>query len=89
MQARVDSDANAPAPPRDFTFRGGCTLLVDLETGTVRYCVAKNIRSEERLERQRAFLGTPTNASLRATYFGSLLSQEAREPFAFLHRMGE
>ena len=89
LQAGVDKGAIDPAPPRDFTFRGGCTLLVDLETGTVRYCVIKNIRSQARLARQRAFLGTPTDASLRATYFGSMLGQEAKEPFAFLHRMAE
>ena len=41
--------------PHDFWFRGGCTLLVDLDSGAVRYCIGKRITSEARLARQRAF----------------------------------
>jgi hypothetical protein len=32
----------------DFTFRGGATLVVDLRTRTVRYCIVKDIASDER-----------------------------------------
>jgi quinol monooxygenase YgiN len=74
-----------PANP-DFWFRGGCTLLVDLETGFIRYCIVKHIDSEQRLQRQRAFLQGGATPSLRATYFGGWRSAENPEPFAFLHR---
>ena len=87
VQQQVDSGTLSPAPPADFPFRGGCTLLIDLDKGVVRYCIAKNIGSQERLERQRAYLGGQGDTSLRATYFGNLLRQEAKEPFALIHRM--
>lgn len=66
-------------------FRGGCTLLVDLETTQVRYVISKNIRSQARLERQRQFLAAPEGQSLYALYFGAA-DCEGREPFAMLHR---
>lgn len=69
----------------DFTFRGGCTLIIDLHSGRVRYIVSKDILSASRLEAQRRFLFERESESLGATYFG-LDSRE--EPFAFLHRNG-
>ncbi len=87
IQRQVDDGSLSPAPPADFPFRGGCTLLIDLDRGQVRYCITKNISSQERLERQRAYLADQGVTSLRAAYFGSLLRQEAKEPFALIHRM--
>ncbi len=94
VQAQVDASLGDPAgglsaapPPEDFWFRGGTTLLVDLDTGAVRYAIYKNTWSDARLARQRAFRGGQTDTSLRAMYFGSL-EEGTREPFAFLHRMG-
>jgi hypothetical protein len=65
----------------NFTFRGGCTLIYDLETARLRYCIHKSIGSEQRLQRQRAFLIDPDSASLRAAFDRDASS----EPFAFLH----
>ncbi len=79
----------AAIPRSDFIFRGGCTLVVDLNTSQVRYSVYKNIGSDSRLARQRAFeSGQTGNAGtgLRATYFSGQLRQA---PFALLHRSGE
>jgi subtilase family protein len=67
-----------------LTFRGGCTLLINLKTSSVRYCISKNIVSEERLERQRRFNLFPSEQSLYATYFGDAAAQG--EMFAALHR---
>jgi hypothetical protein len=67
--------------------RGGCTLLIDPATSTVRYAITKHILSEGRLERQRAFLGGE-DTSLRALYFGDRLGTQD-EPFAMLHRAVE
>jgi hypothetical protein len=94
-----DADAQAAAeqaaregrlqdiPPADFDFWGGCTLLVDLTSGLVRYCVAKNVNSDARLQRERCYLNGELDTSPRAMYFGGLTGRTLKEPFAFLHRM--
>jgi subtilisin family serine protease len=64
-------------------FRGGCTLLINLQSAAVRFCVAKNIESTDRLAEQRKFLGRPTDPSLYATYFDKIGGEER---FALLHR---
>jgi len=68
-------------------FRGGCTLLIDLDTQRVRYSITKPIRgdsAERRLARQREFLSGADDPSLAGAYFGS--GANAGEPFALLHR---
>jgi hypothetical protein len=69
VQAQADQGGSDPPPP-DFYFRGGCTLLVELETAKVRYMIYKNIRSANRLERMRRYLTQDRAPSLRATYLG-------------------
>ena len=69
----------------DFTFRGGCTLLINSETGEVRYSIAKNICGASRLERQREFAAA-SELSLRATYSPVRKGRRVAEPFALLHR---
>ncbi len=69
----------------DFTFRGGCTLLIDPATSSVRYAITKHMLSGRRLRQQRGFL-TGEDSSLRATYFGDPTRGNGREPFAILHR---
>ena len=66
-----------------FYFRGGCTLLIDLKTARVRYCISKNIASSDRLERQRQFRLFPSETSLYATYYGSAGDDQM---FAAIHR---
>jgi hypothetical protein len=66
-------------------FSGGCTLIADLKTAQVLYCVRKPIDSTTRRQRQQAFTMLWENQSLRATYF-SRIDDEVREPFAILHR---
>jgi hypothetical protein len=91
-QQRVDSGDLKPRDP-DFIFRGGATLLIDLETARVRYVIYKRVGSSSRLEAQRRYLADESpDHSLRATYFGDprlQIYQEGRdnvEPFALLHR---
>ncbi|ARO54867.1 hypothetical protein B2G69_12495 [Methylorubrum zatmanii] len=83
-QARVEERGRVTGLRPDFTFRGGATLVVDLRTREVRYCIMKDIASDERLAAQRAFRFGAEGEALGATYFGA--SRRA-EPFAFLHRM--
>ena len=67
-----------------FTFRGGCTLILNLEDLTLRYVVnIKRIDDAKRLERHLSYRTELNRRSLRATYFGALGNNE---PFAFLHR---
>jgi hypothetical protein len=74
----------------DFWFRGGCTMIIDLETGRLRYCIYKQINSHNRYERQRAFAsGQFSSPSLSATYFEPAGFRERGEVFAFVHRAHE
>ncbi len=77
-----EADRAAAAP--DYYFRGGCTLLVDAQTGKVRYSIKKKL-DEARKDRQRRYFLDEGNRSLAATYFGRVGTDE-REPFAMLHR---
>jgi hypothetical protein len=71
-----------------IVFRGGCTLIFDLDTLDLRYCISKPIDSKERLAAQRRYRSEGRTTSLRATYFGGVTTDEEddEEPFAFLHR---
>jgi hypothetical protein len=63
-----------------FDFRGGCTLILDAETGQVRYCIRKRITDKDRLERERTFR-MEASGSLRAMFFES----DDDNPFPSLH----
>ena len=82
-QAKVDKGDIPPQEP-DFWFRGGCTVLVDLDRGAVRYCIGKGLLSDSRLADQRKFAAA--TASPQGTYFGDPRRRDAAEPFAMLHR---
>ena len=69
----------------DFTFYGGCTLLIDPGEYRIRYAITKHILSELRLEQERKYRNGD-GTSLRTTYFGDPGRQQMREPFALLHR---
>jgi hypothetical protein len=66
-----------------ITFRGGCTLVLDLSVPEVRYCITKSIIDNDRLQRQIGFQRDGVGASLHATYLGE--NGNANEPFALLH----
>lgn len=70
-----------------FKFRGGCTLILNLQDLSLRYVVKKRIDDiDGRLTRQRQYRTGDVGTSLRATYFGNINEQDGVEPFAFLHR---
>ena len=80
-----DEDREKQRPPLptanqqpDFWFRGGSTLLVDPDSGEIRYCVRKSIRAIDRLTRQRTFEATQSASAL---YFGI----NHVNPLAMLH----
>jgi hypothetical protein len=82
-QETADRDAKYAQKNRNFIFRGGATLVIDLTDNSVRYAVRKRIDDEARLDRQRRWLNGEQAAGLLATYFST---QTMAEPFAFAHR---
>jgi hypothetical protein len=76
-----DSSVQNAVP--DYYFRGGATLLVDAESGRLRYSIPKSLNDQGRRDRQRQYMTDVANRSLYATYFRDLSDQE---PFAALHR---
>jgi len=82
-QERADRDAGYARKNRDFIFRGGATLVIDLTDNSVRYAVRKRIDDDVRLDRQRRWRNGEDAGGLFATYFAS---QALAEPFAFAHR---
>jgi hypothetical protein len=83
-QQRADRDAAYAGKYKNFIFRGGATVVIDLTDTSVRYAVRKRIDDEVRLDRQRRWLNGEQAAGLLATYFSS---QAMAEPFAFAHRL--
>ena len=71
-------------PSRGLRFRGGCTLVVDLETRQIRYCIRKRVAHSERIQRQNSFGLALANMGLRSNYFDT--AEAGEEPFAMLHR---
>ena len=66
---------------RKHRFRGGSTLVIDLTTPEVTYCVIKKIGSPTRQQRTADFLRDVSRDPLRAL----LLAPNPEEPFAALH----
>jgi hypothetical protein len=67
-------------------FRGGCTLLLDLDTHRLLYRVVKPINDDSRLDDQRRYMQENDSGTLRATYFASFKGKAISQPFAQLHR---
>ena len=84
-QARADR--GEPEAERDFWFRGGATLLIDLRDGRLRNVIRKRIDHEERLAEERLFRMGDRGPLAMATYTPMRAqSVRPREPFAMLHR---
>lgn len=63
-------------------YRGGCTLIFDIEANTIRYCVRKRVTNAERIKQQSDYRAQ-LDYNLRATYFNE--APGGNEPFALLH----
>jgi hypothetical protein len=90
MQASmVPVDPADPEGPA-MAFEGGSTIIVDLQSRDIRYCIRKSSSSADRLERQRGFAMREFDDS-RDTYLGvrplsGRASEFGNEPFAMIHR---
>ncbi len=96
VKAKNGKDKN----PLRYKFRGGCTLLIDPEQGTVRYAIGKSLLSKRRRSGQEAFLHDRLNLmgadaidrfGLRFKKSKTDLKKERNnvEPFALAHRHEE
>jgi hypothetical protein len=85
QERRVLLDPSNPQSPL-IPFRGGCTLILDLDTHRLLYRVGKPIDDEDRLKRQRDYMIDSVQGSLRATYFAPFKDKALSQPFALLHR---
>lgn len=73
---KLDSEGK---PINAFRFRGGATIVYDLDKGEFRYVIRKRLKSENRRSAQRDFLtGRP-----QGTYF-----TDNAQPFRMLHEGG-
>lgn len=68
----------------DQSFRGGCTIVCDLNGGDVRYVIRKRVGHGGRTENEKRFRGALTDAAAQAPYFTD--AHGHGEPFAMLHR---
>jgi hypothetical protein len=77
-----DSEENIPAG--GFIFRGGATLIFDLDKQRLKYAIRKDITDRERLEQQYRYM-YGINAESGATYFDDDTLSSLAGPFAFMH----
>jgi hypothetical protein len=76
-----------------FIFRGGSTLIFDLDYALssdnvkLKYCIRKSIKDESRMKRQYEMTYMAQEPSLNATYFGSAYGNLEAEPFAIIHKV--
>lgn len=82
----VEVPANESDPTGEkIRIEGGCTIVADLRSTSIGYCIRKAIRSSSRIERTRSYF-TEASEDPRAAYFGPASVDGAKEPFAALHR---
>ena len=82
QERRVPGDPSGGGQP--FLYSGGCTVIADQRSATVKYYVIKNILNARRLVRQQAF-NASLGQSLSAVYFGSSPLTGVAQRFAMLH----
>lgn len=76
-----------------FVFRGGCTMIFDLnyafskDNVKLKYIIKKDINDKERMKRQYRMLFNNNDFSLNATYFGTAYGNLEAEPFAIIHKI--
>ncbi len=81
LVVEITQDWTADAVP-GIRFSGGATLLIDLETKKVRYCVRKRVANARRVREQIGFAAEAGGAGLTDAAFGLA---RAGGPFAVLH----
>ncbi|MFO0796614.1 MAG: hypothetical protein U0804_04000 [Gemmataceae bacterium] len=73
--------------PHSIVFRGGCTLVFDLDTLKLRYAVSKSIDDRARMVEQYKFESGLLGGEAETYFAGTTLANLAG-PFAFTHAHG-
>ncbi|HEV3411346.1 MAG TPA: hypothetical protein VG101_02665 [Puia sp.] len=94
IRARIDEnghflmtgyfDPSGQIPRDGFIFRGGTTLIYDLDSMKLKYTIKKSINDIDRMERQYRFINE-LDAKGDITYFKSDTLSSLSGPFAFMH----
>jgi hypothetical protein len=71
-------------PEGGYKYRGGSTLIIDLEQTRIRYVVRKRVGHPQRISSQQGFRMALADTSIRSNYYDDIA--RGREPFAMLHR---
>jgi hypothetical protein len=71
-------------PENSIVFRGGCTLIFDLETQQLRYAIKKDVDDQDRMLRQFLFQQGEFGGH-NVNYFSPQALEGLSGPFAFLH----
>src|SRR5262249_39685830 len=74
-------DEGSPKPSKPFWFRGGSTLIIDLDNQAIRYAIVKDATDPERFEAQRKYLNEGTKG---LAYFRNQQMASGSEPFWLL-----
>lgn len=74
-----------PKGAGSYDFRGGATLILDLDAMELRHCIARPITDEARRAAYEAYICEELPATIRMRFFGKGRREEGFEPFAFLH----
>jgi hypothetical protein len=67
-----------------YDFRGGATLILDLDTMDLRHCIRRSITDDERRLAYETYMMEELPRTVRARFIGGRKSKNF-EPFAFLH----
>jgi len=68
-----------------FIFRGGCTLIFDLDRLQLKYVIKKDIRDMGRLEEQYKYINGFSTPDETSMYFNDKTLAALSGPFAFMH----
>jgi hypothetical protein len=69
----------------NFIFRGGSTLIFDLDTACLKYAIKKDINDRDRMEQQLRFTTNRYPGAESFTYFDEAMLSAVGGPFAFMH----
>ncbi len=74
-------------PEDGFVFRGGCTLIFDLDRLCLKYAIRKSITDESRMEQQFRYANGLLEESPAAGYFDEEALSALTGPFGFMHSL--
>jgi hypothetical protein len=77
-------DPGKDKPENGFIFRGGCTLIFDLDRMKLKYAIKKGIDDVERMERQYKYKNN-IGMDKGEVYFSDKTLAALSGPFAFMH----